>query len=138
MKMEVVTDRRGLPPGLVVGPASRGEGGLAERLLDLLPDRVELGERVVVLADRGYDSDGLRDRPAAAGYDLVAPHRKNRTRPARNDGRTMRRYKRRWVVERTFAWLHTYRRLLVRHERHAVLFQGFAHLACALVAVARL
>ena len=138
MKMEVLTDRRGLPLARAVGPASRGEGDLAEHLLDLLPDRVALPPTVVVVADRGYDSDGLRDRLAAAGYELVAPHRKNRTRPARNDGRRMRRYKRRWVVERTIAWLHGYRRLLVRHERQAVLFQGFAHLACALIAVARL
>lgn len=136
--MELVTDRRGLPLGLVVGPASPGEGELAEHRLDLLPDRVGLGAEVVVLADRGYDSDPLRDRLAARGYRRVAPHRKNRTRPSRNDGRGMRRYARRWVVERTFAWLHTYRRRLVRHERHAVLFQGFAHLACALIAVARL
>lgn len=136
--MEVATDRRGLPLAVVVAPANAPEGELAEHLLDLLPDRVALPPVVTVVADRGYDSDPLRDRLAAAGYDLVAPHRRNRKRPTRNDGRKLRRYKRRWVVERTIAWLHNYRRLLVRHERHAVLYQGFAQLACALIAVARL
>lgn len=136
--MEVATDRRGLPLAVVVASAGTPEADLAEHLLDLLPDRVELPPVVTVVADRGYDCDPLRDRLAAAGYDLVSPHRRNRRRPTRNDGRKLRRYKRRWVVERTIGWLHNYRRLLVRHERQALLFQGFAQLACGLIAVARL
>jgi transposase len=138
VKVEVATDRRGLPLGLVVAAANRPEAELAEHLLDVLPYRVALPPVVTVVADRGYDSDPLRDRLAAAGYDLVSPHRKNRKRPSRNDGRKLRRYKRRWTVERAIAWLHNYRRLLVRHERQVLLFQGFAQLACALIAVARL
>ena len=138
MKVEVATDRRGLPLALVVAAANRPEPELAEHLLELLPSRVGLPPVVTVVADRGYDSDPLRDRLAAAGYDLVSPHRRNRKRPSRNDGRKLRRYKRRWRVERTIAWLHNYRRLLVRHERYGYLFQGFAQLACALIAVARL
>ena len=138
MKVEVATDRRGLPLALVVAAANRPEPELAEHLLDILPHRVELPAVVTVVADRGYDCDPLRDRLAAAGYDLVSPHRKNRKRPSRNDGRKLRRYRRRWTVERTIGWLHNYRRLLVRHERQSLLFAGFAQLACALIAVARL
>lgn len=138
MKVEVLADRRGLPLALVVASANTPEPQLAEHLLDLLPYRVGLPPVVTVVADRGYDSDPLRDRLAAAGYDLVSPHRRNRTRPSRNDGRKLRRYRRRWTVERTIAWLHNYRRLLVRHERHSLLFQGFAQLACAFIAAARL
>ncbi len=40
---------------------------------------------------------------------------------------------RRWVVERTFAWLLGCRRLGVRYERRTDLLQGLLHLACALV-----
>jgi transposase len=138
VKVEVAADRRGLPLAVVVAAANRSEPELAEHLLDLLPHRVDLPPVVVVVADRAYDSDPLRDRLAEAGYDLVSPHRKNRTRPSRNDGRKLRRYKRRWTIERTIGWLHNYRRLLVRHERHSLPFQGFAQLACALIAVARL
>lgn len=138
MKVELATDRRGLPLALVVAAANRSEPELAEHVLEVLPHRVELPPVVTVVADRGYDSDPLRDRLAVAGYDLVSPHRKNRKRPSRNDGRRLRRYKRRWTVERSIAWLHNYRRLLVRHERQVLLFQGFAQLACALIAVARL
>jgi transposase len=46
------------------------------------------------------------------------------------DGRPLRRYKRRWKVERLFAWLGNYRRLVVRYERNADNFLGFVHLGC--------
>jgi transposase len=138
VKVGLATDRRGLPLALVVAAANRSEPELAEHLLDTLPARAELPATVAVVADRGYASDPLRDRLAGAGYDLISPHRRNRKRPSRNDGRKLRRYRRRWAVERTIAWLRNYRRLLVRHERQVPLFQGFAQLACALIAVARL
>jgi transposase len=68
---------------------------------------------------------------------VLAPHRTNRRRPSRDDGRKMLRYVRRFVVERTFAWLHSYRRLVVRHEYYPSILDGFIHLACALIAVGR-
>jgi transposase len=43
----------------------------------------------------------------------------------------------RWVVERTLAWLARYRRLLVRYERRADIYEAFLHLACALVCLSR-
>jgi len=51
---------------------------------------------------------------------MIAPHRRNR-RPetATPDGRPLRRYQRRWIVERTLAWLGQHRRLLTRWEKHA-------------------
>jgi transposase len=138
VKVELVTDRRGLPLAAVAAAANRSEIALAEHLLEVLPSRVGLPAVAVVVADRAYDSDPLRDALAESGYELVAPHRKNRRRPGRNDGRTLRRYRGRWVVERAIGWLHNYRRLLVRHERRSWLFQGFVQLACAFIAVARL
>jgi transposase len=49
------------------------------------------------------------------------------------DGRALRRYRKRWKVERTFAWLQNFRRLLVRQDRFISVYQGFFHLACALI-----
>src|SRR5262249_5177050 len=46
--------------------------------------------------------------------ELICPHRRNRTRPAMQDGRSLRRYRHRWIVERTIAWLSNFRRLVVR------------------------
>ena len=88
-----------------------------------------------VVADRAYDADWLRDSLEARGMELVCPHRRGRRRASRQDGRALRRYKRRWVVERTFAWLGNFRRLLVRHERKVSMFMAFVHVACVLIAV---
>jgi transposase len=48
----------------------------------------------------------------------------------RPDGRVLRRYKRRWKVERLFAWLLRNRRLTERYERKAANFLGFVLLGC--------
>lgn len=134
----MAVERHGIPVGVLTDAANVGEADLGGRVLDRVPPEVELTGDVPVVADRGFDSDGLRDELAEAGFRLLAPHRKNRTRPSRNDGRRMRRYKRRYVVERTFGWLHSYRRLLVRHEFYPFIYDGFLHLACALIAIGRL
>jgi len=39
----------------------------------------------------------------------------------------------RWVVERTIAWLHQFRRLRVRYERRADIHQAFLSLGCSLI-----
>jgi transposase len=90
-----------------------------------------------LICDRAYDSDPLRFRLLERGIDLICPHRCNRIKPATQDGRKLRRYRRRWLVERTFAWLGNYRRLLVRHEKHVHLFEAFFCLACAMILLKR-
>lgn len=39
----------------------------------------------------------------------------------------------RWVVERTFSWLHQFRRLRIRWERDATLHLAFLSLGCAII-----
>ena len=86
-----------------------------------------------MIADRGYDSDRLRERWKRRGIELIAPYRKNNKERRYEDGRKLRRYKRRWKIERLFAWLFNFRRLVVRYEYHATNFQGFVHLAAAVI-----
>jgi transposase len=57
------------------------------------------------------------------------PRRKTKTQ----DGRALRRYKRRWHVERLFAWMLRFRRLVTRYERHARNFYAFTKLACIVI-----
>jgi transposase len=137
MKVGMAVERNGIPVGVLTEAADVGEPQVGHRVLATLPPEVDTPADAPVLADRGFDSDELRDDLEALGFRLLAPHRKNRQRPSRNGGRRMRRYKRRFVVERTFGWLHSYRRLLVRHEWYAHLYDGFLHLACALIAVGK-
>jgi transposase len=138
MKIEVVVEATGIPLGMVTDAAHVPETVLAGVALVDIPAEIPVPFGVPVIADRGYDSDPLREELAEDGFILVAPHRKNRVKPKTTDGRRMRRYKRRFIVERTFAWVHSYRRVVTRFERHVDLFEGFVHLACAFIALNRL
>ena len=86
-----------------------------------------------VIADRAYDSDVLRERLHQRGIELLVPHRRNRQRWWRQDGRKLRRYRKRWKIERTFAWLQNFRRLLVRQDRILTVYQGLFNFACLLI-----
>jgi transposase len=137
MTVGMAVEPGGIPVGVPTDAADVGEPALGERVLTTLPPEVAVPADVPVVADRGFDSDPLPDHLAGLGFRLLAPHRRGRNRPSRSDGRRMRRYRRRYIVERTFGWLHSYRRLLVRHEFYAHLYDGFLHRACALIAVGK-
>ena len=81
-------------------------------------------------ADRGYDSDPLRERLKKRNIELIVPYRKNNKQRRYQDGRKLRRYVRRWIVERTNAWFGQFRRLLVRHEHLLSTYRAFFYLAC--------
>ena len=76
------------------------------------------------------DSDPLRQRLRRRGIELIVPYRENNQHRRYEDGRKLRRYKRRWIVERTNAWLGQFRRLLVRHEYLLCTYRAFFYLAC--------
>ena len=123
-----VVNRRSLPLAVHVASASPAEVRLVDatiegRFIDHFPPRL--------IGDRAYDSDPLDAQlDSDFGIELIAPHRDGRVRPATQDGRALRRYKRRWVVERFFAWLHNSRRLVTRWERHVENFVGMLQLGC--------
>ena len=125
-----VADRFGLPVAVSVGSASPHEVTLVEATLD---ERfiVDLPERLI--GDRGYDSDPLDERMAEMGIEMIAPHKRNRRKPKTQDGRALRRYRRRWLVERLFAWLQNFRRLITRHEYRMENYLGLVHLACIVI-----
>jgi transposase len=90
-----------------------------------------------LIAERGYDSHPLRARWARRGIEPMIPARRSHKRATHQDGRKLRRYRRRWIVDRTFAWLGHFRRLVVRDERLITTYAGFFHLACALLTLRR-
>jgi len=102
---------------------------LDSRFVDELPLRL--------IGDRGYDADALYDQLAYLRIAMIAPHRRGRTRPKTQDGRPLRRYRRRWKIERLFAWLGNCRRIVVRYERYALNYLGFVHLGCILILLKR-
>ncbi|MCA9412852.1 MAG: IS5 family transposase [Candidatus Omnitrophica bacterium] len=129
-KIMAITDGNGLPLSASVQDASPHEVTLVEETLleTFLPENPER-----LIGDRAYDSDELARRlDRYWGINLIAPHRSNRKNKTQ-DGRELRRYKRRWKVERLFAWLHNFRRLVVRYEYHSQNFQAFVHLGCIMI-----
>ena len=135
MKLEVVTDASGLPLGQATAAANVSEMDLLKPALDDVPVAVPPGTPVI--ADKGHDADPLRDEVEGDGYRPVIPHRKNRVKPTRNDGRRLRRYKRRWTVERTNAWLHCYRGVAVRWSHYSFMYVGMVYIAFIHMALQR-
>jgi len=131
----VVVDGQGVPLGSQLISATPAEVRFAEPTLESIGvfrgGRPKKPSRVI--ADRGYDSNPLRLRLKERGILFIAPYRGNRTRNLLNDGRTLRRYRKRWRVERTFAWLGNFRRLVVRYDLKLSVYRAFFHLACALI-----
>lgn len=125
-KVMAVTDAAGLVLSVTIQSASPHEVTLvekvlAERFLEPLPEKL--------IGDRAYDSDPLDEKLKQKGVELIAPHRKNRKKKTQ-DGRKLRRYKRRWKIERFFAWLFNFRRTVVRYEYKEDNFLAFILLAC--------
>jgi transposase len=135
MKLEVVTDASGLPLGMATAAADVAETELLRPALDDVPVAIPPGTPLIM--DRGYDSDPLRDELKDAGYEPIIPHRRNRVKPSRNDGRRLRRYRHRWKIERTNAWLHCYRGLAVRWSRYSFMYDGMVYIAFIHMALQR-
>jgi IS5 family transposase len=135
MKLEVVVEAGGLPLGLATAAADVCEQELLAPALNDIPVEVPAGTPVI--ADKGHDSDPLRDGLEAAGFVPVIPHRKNRVKPSRNDGRRLRRYRHRWLIERTNAWLHCYRGLAVRWSYYPAMYVALAYLSFIHLALQR-
>lgn len=129
-KLMLLTEGQGLPIAAFTISAQVSEVNTIETLVDIQvagqrPERL--------LYDKAADADWLRTALAQRGIEQITPHRTGRKKPSRTDRRKLRRYKHRWKIERTISWLGYQRRLLVRHEYHAHLFEGFLHLACLML-----
>lgn len=131
LKIMAIVDRHGLPLSVSTHAANHHEVRLVQLCFDFYmietkPDNL--------IGDRAYDSDPLDTRlQAQYGIELIAPHKINRNRPKTQDGRKLRRYCRRWKIERLFAWLHNFRRLVTRWEYYEANFLGMIQLACILI-----
>jgi len=126
-KLMAVADGVGVPLAIHAASASPHEVTLVEatleqRFVEQRPERL--------IGDRAYDSDPLDRKLAEQDIEMIAPHREKRVKPRTQDGRSLRRYVRRWRIERLFAWLQNFRRLVTRYEYHVENFLGFVHLGC--------
>ena len=133
-KWMVMVDGAGTPLGAYLDAASPAEVTLLEKTLASQPIR---GKPARLIADRGYDSNAVRRFLKRRRIQPIIPARSNNTQATDQDGRCLRRYRRRWIGERTFAWLGHFRRLTVRYDRLLATYGGFFHLACVLLTLRR-
>ena len=126
VKILAIVDRHGLPLSVSTHAANHHEVTLVQLSFDFYMIEAKPEN---LIGDKAYDSDPLDQELKKDGVELIAPHRSNRKLKTQ-DGRRLRRYTRRWIVERFFAWLQWKRRLLVRWEYYASNFLGFVQLAC--------
>jgi len=131
----VLADGAGAPVGVGVAAASPAEVTLLEPLLETIP---VADDPKRLIGDKGFDSNRVRDLLVRRGIQPIIPARRNSKNATHQDGRVMRRYRRRWIIERTNAWLQNFRRLVVRYERKVLVFLGLVHMACALIALKRI
>lgn len=98
-------------------------------------DEGQLPEKMI--GDTAYDSD-KHDKILEEKFcvELIAPHRSNRVNLTQ-DGRKLRRYKRRYKVEQFFAHLQNFRRVVTRYEKISQNFLNFLYLASACILIKR-
>ena len=136
----VLADGAGTPLGVHLEKASPSEVKLVAATLAAV--KVKTGKRKRgkpkrLIGDKGYDSNQVRALLAKRGIEPIIPARSNNRIATHPDGRKLRRYKRRWIIERSNSWLQTFRRLVVRYERSEKVFTALVHMACALITLKR-
>jgi transposase len=125
VKIMAIVDRHGLPLSVSTHAANHHEVTLVQLSFDFYMIEAKPEN---LIGDKAYDSDALDEALKQQGVEMISPHRSNRTLKTQ-DERRLRRYARRWLVERYFAWLQWKRRLVVRWEYYASNFLGFVELA---------
>jgi len=143
-KWMVLADGNGTPLGAYLDAATPSEISLVEKTLDAVsvrkassPGRPRKRPKRLI-GDKGYDSNKLRKKLKRMGIEPIFPARSNHPNATDQDGRKLRRYRKRWIIERTFAWLGNFRRLVVRYERSVAIYSGFFSLACAISVLKRI
>ena len=127
----MLTDGDGGPLGVVIAGANVVEQKLLKATIEAIvverPDPEEVEQHLSL--DKGYDNPRGRAAAAEAGY---VPHIRRIGEEKKSCDRSKGHKPRRWVVERTFAWLSKCRGILVRYEKKDTNYLGLIQWACSL------
>ena len=136
-KKSVIVDQHGGPLGVAIDGANIHDTKLLARTIDAIVIERPDPENVIqnLCLDKGYDNPTGVAACAAAGY---VPHVRRIGEEKLDDSATKTHPARRWVVERTIAWLQKCRALLIRYDKKAKNYEGLIQLACALLWYRRL
>jgi transposase len=130
-KHHLLSDARGIPLSGSVTAANKNDITELKTLVEgIAPVKGRQGRArrrpKKVQGDRGYDSEAHRQWLRQRGITPLLARR----RTPHGSGLGVHR----WVIERTIAWLHQFRRLRVRYERRSDIHEAFVTLAMALIA----
>lgn len=125
----MLTEGEGGPLSVLIAPANAHDSTLIEGIIEaVVVDRPPVAEHLCL--DKGFDTPAAEAAVVAAGYD---PHIRRIGEEAKPCDRAKGHKPRRWVVERTIAWLNKCRALLVRYDKKDENYLGLTQLACALL-----
>lgn len=129
-KHPLCVDAQGIPLSTVLTKANRNDITQLLPLVEAIPHLAgkpgrPLHQPECVQGDRGYDSQPHRDTLHDRG--IRTQLAKRGTPHGSGLGKT------RWVVERSIAWLHQFRRLRIRYERRPSIHEAFLKLGCAVI-----
>jgi putative transposase len=129
----VIVEADGGPLGVVVAGANVHDTKLLAKTIDaVVVDRPAATAKAPqhLCLDKGYDNPTGHATVAATDY---TPHVR-RIGEEKLDKKGRKRHPaRRWVVERTLAWLSKCRGILVRYAKKSSNYLGYLQLACALL-----
>ena len=142
----LVTDGKGMPIAFELRAANHSEHKLAKTTLEQIKVNQPRGRPKSrpkeLCADRGYASKAFRHYLRGRGIKPCIPDKRRpkhwkpkRGRPVTYD---QERYKKRFIIERTFAWLGNYHRLVIRYEHTFSVYRGFFLLALIQLSLNRL
>lgn len=129
-KIMAITDSNGLPISISTHEASTHEIKLVEKAISKCFTRTKPKR---LIGDMAYDSDPLDKTLKKRHIKMIAPHKSNRVKKATQNGRELRRYKRRRKVERLFAWVQQFRRCQTRFDYYDENYLAFVQIACVVI-----
>lgn len=133
VKRSVLVEASGGPLAIVVSGANTHDTKLLSATLDaVVVDRPEPTEEKAqhLCLDKGYDNP--TGRQAAIDHHYT-PHIRRIGEEKFDENKEKRYPARRWVVERTLAWLSKCRAILVRYDKKAQNYLALLQLACGLI-----
>ena len=124
-KIHIAADAHGNPIDFEITGVEIHDSKIAEKIIE------KVGNAEHLIADKGYDSEEIRELSRRAGMTPVIPRKSNSNKP--NPEFDSHPYKMRHLVENLFARLKHFRGIATRFEKLARNFKAMTFLACTFI-----
>jgi transposase len=124
-KIHLAVDSHGLPVEFIITGGEVNDGTAAPALI------AKVASADVIIADKGYDSERLREQIEAQDSRGVIPRKRNSVKGNGDLDRGLYRY--RHLVENAFARLKQYRSIATRFDKLKRNYESMVAMACSLL-----